>query len=201
MGDGEVRRATEADVDGVTRTLWLAFREDPLWRWAFRDAATLEPFWRFLIGSAVGHRWVWVLGEYAAASVWIPPGFPELSPEEEAQVPTLLERLAGARAPEVIELLDRFEASHPREEPHYYLSLLGTHPEHRGGGLGMHLLSHNLRLIDAEGACAYLESSNPRNDARYERLGFERVGAFSTPDGAHTAATMWRRPAAGPHGA
>ena len=29
-------------------------------------------------------------------------------------------------------------------------------------------------------------------DARYERLGFVRTGEFSTPDGSHTVATMWR---------
>ena len=56
----------------------------------------------------------------------------------------------------------------------------------------MALLADTLARIDEEGAPAYLESSNPANDARYERLGFLKVGEFSTPDGAHTVATMWR---------
>jgi ribosomal protein S18 acetylase RimI-like enzyme len=30
-------------------------------------------------------------------------------------------------------------AFHPREPPHYYLTLLGTHPDHRGKGIGMRL--------------------------------------------------------------
>ena len=58
--------------------------------------------------------------------------------------------------------------------------------------VGMALLAEDLRLIDAEGLPAYLESSNPVNDRRYERLGFVRVGEFETPDGAHTLTTMWR---------
>jgi hypothetical protein len=41
---------------------------------------------------------------------------------------------------------------------------------------------------------AYLESSNPDNNGRYERIGFRRVGEFSTPDDRHTVATMWRDP-------
>ncbi len=41
---------------------------------------------------------------------------------------------------------------------------------------------------------AYLESSNPANDRRYEALGFKRIGAFSTPDGQHSVSTMWREP-------
>ena len=58
----------------------------------------------------------------------------------------------------------------------------------------MELLAANLARIDDEGLPAYLESSNPANDERYERVGFERVGEFSTPDGSHTVVTMWREP-------
>jgi len=68
---------------------------------------------------------------------------------------------------------------------------------HRGNGLGMALLAESLALIDAEGMPAYLGSSNPANDARYEGVGFRKVGAFTTPDGAHTVATMWREPLIG----
>jgi hypothetical protein len=42
---------------------------------------------------------------------------------------------------------------------------------------------------------AYLESSNPSNDHRYERLGFVRVGEFAAPAGGPTVACMWRDPA------
>ncbi len=41
----------------------------------------------------------------------------------------------GAEADNFRELGRRFDAAHPRAEPHYYLSLLGTHPDHRGKGL------------------------------------------------------------------
>jgi predicted GNAT family acetyltransferase len=61
----------------------------------------------------------------------------------------------------------------------------------------MALLAENLALIDAEGLPSYLESSNPANDARYERVGFVRVGEFTTPDGVRTVTTMWREPRIG----
>jgi GNAT superfamily N-acetyltransferase len=188
------RVATSSDLDPVIRTLWLAFRDDPLWRWAFPDHDELEPWWRLLIGSALRYPWIWVTGDYSAAAVWIPPDGSELTDEEEARVEPLLHQLAGERAPEIMELVERFGQSHPKERPHYYLSLLGTHPERRGEGLGMGLLRENLSRIDAEGMPAYLESSNPENDARYARLGFEPVGEFSTPDGSQTVTTMWREP-------
>jgi hypothetical protein len=57
----------------------------------------------------------------------------------------------------------------------------------------MGLLADNLKLIDAKGMPAYLESTNPANNPRYERLGFVQVGEFLLPgkDGPPVA-TMWR---------
>jgi len=188
----EARIATTSDLDGLTATLTVAFEHDPLWSWAFTDPTDLAVWWQFNIGSALRYPWVWISGDYAAASVWIPPDGTELTDEEEARVEPVLRDLIGPRAPEVIELVRRFDVSHPEGPPHYYLSLLGVHPEHRGEGLGMALLAENLQRMDAEGVPSYLESSNPGNNGRYERLGYRRVGEFTTPDGERTVATMWR---------
>lgn len=189
-----VRVATRSDLPGLTETIWAAFQEDPLWTWAFPDRSTMRPWWRFLVTSALRYPSVFLAGDYTAVSVWIPPGGTELTEREEEQVGPLLAELLGPRAAEVVELVERFDRSHPKERDHYYLSLLGTHPDHRGAGLGVGLLAENLKKIDALGMPAYLESSNPRNDARYERLGFERVGEFSTPDDSRFVTTMWREP-------
>jgi GNAT superfamily N-acetyltransferase len=187
------RVATASDLDGLTATLTAAFAADPLWgRWAFPDPKDLAVWWRFYIGSALRYPCVWVRGDYAAVSLWIPPDGTELTEEEEKRIEPLLAELVGPRAPEVMELLERFDASHPREHAHYYLSLLGIHPDHRGQGLGLGLLAENLKRMDAEGIPTYLESSNPDNNRRYERLGFRQVGEFTTPDGRRTVATMWR---------
>jgi GNAT superfamily N-acetyltransferase len=193
------RVAGPDDVESVTDTVWRAFLTDPLWHWVFGDDEEgPRRWWRFLVQSAVRYPWVRIVGDFAAVAVWIPPGGVELTEEEEERVEPLMQELVGARCAEVLELLERFEGSHPGETPHYYLSLLATDPRSRGRGIGMQLLAENLSLIDAEGTGAYLESSNPANDRRYERLGFARAGAFSTPDGAHTVTTMWRQPLSGP---
>lgn len=189
----EVRLATERDVDGVTATLVAAFEADPLWTWAFPGGG-LDPLWHLLVTSAMRYSLVRVAGDYAAASVWIPPGGTELTEDEEASLGPMLEGQVGPRAAEVLALFERMERTHPDGPPHYYLSLLGTHPAHRGKGIGMALLAENLASLDAEGMPAYLESSNSENDPRYERLGFERVGEFERPDGQLTCSTMWREP-------
>src|SRR5262249_35555932 len=135
----------------------------------------------------------WIAGDGAAAAMWIPPGGTELTEEDEALMPALLDDLCGARAGEVHELLDRFDASHPTDvPPHYYLSLLGTHPDHRGRGIGLGLLAHCLARYDEAGIPPYLESSNPVNTPRYERLGYRQIGSFTTPDDRHTVGTLWR---------
>ncbi len=189
----EVRVATERDVDGITATLVAAFAADPLWSWAFPERG-LDPLWRLLVSSAMRYSLVRVAGDYAAASIWIPPGGSELTEDEEASLGPMLEGQIGSRAPEVLALFERMERAHPDGPPHYYLSLLGTHPDHRGKGIGMSLLAENLAELDFERMPAYLESSNPDNDVRYQRLGFARVGGFERPDGQLTCSTMWREP-------
>jgi GNAT superfamily N-acetyltransferase len=188
------RVAKAEDLDGLTATLTAAFGDDPLWSWAFPDPEKLAVWWRFLVQSALRYPSTWTLDGYAAVAVWIPPDGAELTEDEEDQVEPLLRDLAGPRAGEIGELLERFDASHPAGPPHYYLSLLGVHPAQRGKGLGMGLLAENLAASDAEDVPAYLESSNSANDRRYEHLGFRKIGSFTTPDNAVEVATMWRDP-------
>ena len=185
---------TASDFEAVTRTLVAAFDSDPLWRWAFPEGDGIESMWRLCVGSALQFPCSRFLPGYAAASIWIPPGELELDPESDRQVEPLVRRCAGSRAGEVLELLDRFEAAHPHDRPHYHLTIFGTAPDRRGSGLGMALLAENLKEIDAQGMPVYLESSNPANDARYETVGFSPVGSFETPGGEHRVTTMWREP-------
>ncbi len=193
-----VHSATRADLPGLVETISLAFHDDPTWTWAFPDPGVRQQqyavWWGFLIEGALRYPWVLRTDDFGAVAVWIPPGGTELAEVDEARIEPLLETLVGARAGEVIELLDRFDANHPHDQPHYYLSLLGTHPDHRGNGIGMRLLEENLARIDAERMPAHLESSNPANNHRYERLGFAATGEFFPPGGESgpPVTTMWR---------
>ena len=46
-------------------------------------------------------------------------------------------------------------------------------------------------IKEVTGKAAYLESTNPANDARYRGQGFEPCGAITLPNG-HVITTMWR---------
>jgi GNAT superfamily N-acetyltransferase len=194
----QVRVATSEDTDEIARTLAEAFFNDPVWGWAFSDPrhrkAQHEAWFRLLIGSALPHGWVWTTPAREAVSVWVPPGVSELSESDEAKLGPMLGEMLGARTELVMEVLDRFEAAHPRRRDHYYLSLLGIHTDHRGSGIGMRLLADNLALLDTVGMPAYLESTNPGNLLRYESVGFAVCGTFELPDDGPTVTTMWREP-------
>jgi GNAT superfamily N-acetyltransferase len=194
----KVRAARPADVPAITETISLAFHDDPTWSWAFPDEETRQQqfgvWWRFMIESALRFEEpaVFVTNGIEAAAIWLPPGERELTPEDEARIPDILRSLVGDRRDEFIELLERFDAAQPHDPPHYYLSLLGVHDDHRGKGIGMRLLEENLERFDREGVSTYLESSNSGNDHRYEALGYRRIGEFTTPDDAVTIAAYWR---------
>ena len=108
--------------------------------------------------------------------------------------PTIVEML-GADAAPVMQAFELFDRAHPRDVPHFYLSLLATRVEHRGRGYGLGLLAGNLRRIDEAGMPAYLEASNPANVALYERHGFKVRGSFKLPGDGPEVFTMWREAA------
>jgi len=182
-----------ADASTVVDVIAEAFLNDPTWSWAFPDPAVRRHWWKFCVDGALRYPWTLKTDGFETVSVWIPPSGTEFSHDAEQRLPGLLQELVGSRAAEVAELLSRFDQAHPRNEPHYYLSLLGTRDEHRGRGLGMALLKENLARTDAEGMPAYLESSNPGNNHRYESLGFVSVVSFQAPGDGPVVTGMWRK--------
>lgn len=200
---GPARRAEAADQPTIVKILVSAFFDDPTWAWAFPDpqrrAGQQERLWTLFAQGAQRYPWVWLADGDTATAVWIPPSGTELSEKQETELEALLVELLGADASRVLHLVELFEQVHPREEPHFYLTLLGTHADHRGHGYGLGLLAENLRRIDELGLPAYLEASNPANVALYERYGFRAVGRFSPPPDGPVVTTMWRPPAARRH--
>ena len=191
-----VRQAGQADIDGVTETIALAFRDDPVWGPALespeRRSDHLPAYWRRFVASSHEQGGLWILDDGAAVSVWVPPGGQELDEPGMAALEAFnLATLGPDRARELDALYDRFEANHPTSEAHAYLSLLATHPDHRGHGVGQTLLAEILRTWDALGVPAYLKSTNPANDHRYERAGFHRVGGFTAVRDDAPISTMW----------
>jgi GNAT superfamily N-acetyltransferase len=196
--DGTLARVCGPDdLDRVVEILAGAFYDDPTWAWAFPDPALRAEqqrrMFRLYVEGAARYPSVWLNADATATAVWVPPGGSEMSEEQAALVEPLLVEMLGDDAPRVLALVEAFEEAHPHDVDHYYLTLLGTDPAHRGTGAGLRLLEDTLQLADDDRRPAYLEASNPVNIALYERYGFAPYQTFSVPHGP-TVTTMWRDP-------
>lgn len=191
------RKATAADIDTVANIIALAFATDPVWGPALAraDGSTehLGAYWRPYVEGAVANESVFVTDDFSAVALWVPPGGTELLDDGEPTLERIVaDNLTPSAAEAWAELCERFDANHPHDDPHAYLSLLATHPDHRGHGIAQQLMADNLADWEARGIPAYLESTNPANDHRYERAGFRPIGAFDAVLDDARITTMWR---------
>ena len=182
-------------MDAITAAFTTAFFHDPVWGPVFPDedrrARQASVMWRVYAVSALRYPWMFVTPQAEAAAIWIPPGGTELTADEARGLGELIEKAAGPEAAASVQEIEaRFAAAHPAG-PFFHLTILATHASHRGKGLGMGLVTETLARIDALGAAAYLESTNPANNGRYQSAGFAPHAEITMPTG-HIVTTMWR---------
>jgi ribosomal protein S18 acetylase RimI-like enzyme len=192
-----VRRATRADLAGITATLARAFDDDPVATFAFPDPGCrrrgLPRFFDIqLRKDYLRSGEVYTNDERTGAALWSPPG------KERPGVGALLgllplARFVGARGPRVVRFLAAVEAMHPRA-PHWYLGVLGTDPAFQGRGIGSAMMGPVLQRCDSEGLPAYLESSKESNVAFYGRHGFEVTREAQPMADGPRLWLMWREP-------
>jgi len=193
----EPHRISTDEVDAAIDTIAQAFRSDPVWSMALGlgngNDVDPRPFWRFYVEGPRRFETVYAGDDAGTVSVWVPPGESELTEEQEAAAGRLVEEmLAPDRAAAMFELWERFAGARPVDRPHAYLSLLATRPDRAGHGYGMAHLTADLARWDAAGIPTYLESTNPRNDARYARQGYAAIGRFEAVLDRAVVTTMWR---------
>jgi GNAT superfamily N-acetyltransferase len=178
----EINPATPADRDRVVDTVVAAFRADPAFRYFFPDDDTYPAhaaeFTRYLFDRRVLLGTVWVALDGAVTALWDPP-----APAGDAGT------VAAPDLPaETLERIGRYDAAvHGMlpAEPHWYLGVLATRPDHAGQRLGRRLMAAGVTTAHAEGLPACLETTNPANVELYRREGWEvldRVRGGGVPD-------------------
>lgn len=192
------RHATRSDVDALGRTLGGAFRTDPVWRWLIPDDerwdSRVAPFFAKEVASRLRQGHTYTTDDQGGAALWAPPGFWREGFAEQMRAAPAALKLFGLSSDtrRGIAILRDMERVHPKGD-HWYLAVLGTHPDHQGKGVARALLTPVLERCDLDGTPAYLESSNPKNVPFYNRFGFEVTGQV-TPEGGPTLDLMWRDP-------
>ncbi|MBA3887455.1 MAG: GNAT family N-acetyltransferase [Acidobacteria bacterium] len=189
----EVRSATERDQQLVVDVITLAFSTDPMARWAYPDPATylavMPDTVKAFGGNGFGHGTVHLVDGGKAPAMWLPPG---VHPDSERLAALGEQHSPREQQADMEQVFEQMGAFHP-EEPCWYLPLIGVDPAHQGRGHGSALLRYALERCDRDGVPAYLESSNPRNIALYERHGFEVLGSIQAGT-SPTIVPMLRRP-------
>jgi GNAT superfamily N-acetyltransferase len=193
----EPRRATDAEIPGVTRLLADAFTDDPVFAHLLpagtrnRDARLVRCF-KVDARRSHGLRGTWLHGS-AGAAVWFPPGRAFETPWEQVRNAPSYARIFGRRLRIASHLATTMARHHPRA-PHWYLLYLGTAPAAQGTGIGGALLAAMLAECDARGEAAYLEATTEQNRKLYLRHGFQDRDPLPLPDGGPVMYPMWRDP-------
>lgn len=190
------RKAKESEARDVAETLAAAFFDDPVIGWAWNEASRrreiLADFFELMVRESLAYNETYTTDDFAGAALWMPPAAQKVPDEQVAAFAGAVERVTLEFAPSVLELLSVLEDHHPHE-PHYYLPVIGTRPERQGFGIGSALLDRVLSRCDQEKLPAYLEATTRRNQALYERRGFQVVDEIALPNGPALWA-MWREP-------
>jgi ribosomal protein S18 acetylase RimI-like enzyme len=183
-------------LDDAVTTLADAFFADPLIGWVFEDpsrrAGQLQVWWRWMIDNLPAHGELSINPTGTSAAIWYGP-----DPAESDTGSDFVAMLSGLVGPTVAQEklrgLSVIPAAHPHGERHWYLAAVGTRVGEQSSGQGRMLLDTVLRRADEAQVASYLESSNERNVAFYERLGFVRTGTIQIPGGP-SLTPMWRTP-------
>jgi GNAT superfamily N-acetyltransferase len=195
----DIKKATDADVAALARSLARAFYDDPVISWMIPDDEKRRRLGPFGFETWLGKIYmpkaeVYTDEQRAVGALWAPPGKWRMSIGLQARLAPRMFKLFGVRRmPTILKGLATLDKAHPDEQPHYYLGILGTDPEHQGKGLGGAAMQPVLDRCDEEGLGAYLESSKEQNVPFYRRHGFEETGEVHMPDGPPLW-PMWRDP-------
>ena len=181
-----IRRAILEDQRALRTTAMRAFVDDPVMRWLYpEDEVFLAPdgdVFRPAMSGWIGLGEVWCTDDGVGVAVWIPPGRPEIDftvdPPAPEPPPDRLERFG---------LIGAAMAEHTPPEPHWYLQLLGTHPDWQRQGIGARLMGVVFEQAAEDGLPCYLETETVENVAYYRHHGFEVRSEWDIPTGPH----MW----------
>jgi len=173
-----IRRGGREDEERLGALLSVAFTDDPFVRWVMPNSLDFlrdsKKHPRRAYSEAFDAGTVFVIGDFAGAAVWLPPGAKADRSEEVAQAEPSSAAAGHGFPPEFPALISQCAAYCP-SDPHWYLGLIAVDPVCRGCGVGTQILEYGLAMVDRDGLPAYLESTNAANTSLYKRFGFQEL--------------------------
>ena len=178
MQDMPIRKGDWNDEESIGALLSVSFTDDPFVRWLLPNSLDFlrdskkDP--RRAYRAAFEAGTLFIIGDFAGAAVWLPPGAKSDRTEELGQSDPSPATGSPAYPPEFPSLISQSAAYCP-SDPHWYLGLFAVDPAYRGRGVGTMLLKYSLAVVDGDGLPAYLESTNAANLSLNRRFGFQEL--------------------------
>jgi len=199
----DVIRVGQEALEPVAVTLALSFADDPIWKWIYDSDDTLPldtaiVLGRMLVAGMMPADEIHSIADHGAVALWTAPA--GSTPEDDE--PLRDEQVAPYFKPFAAQLGERLMLTgqlsqamkeHRPAEPHWYLGMLGTHPDRQNQGLGSQVLQAMQAKADRVGIPTFLESSNPRNYGFYQRHGYTELDVLTVEDSPPLLG-FWRAP-------
>lgn len=203
MSLNDIIRLSKSDIKPASKTLALAFRHEPIFRYVIPDLYDREKISSHLFEMSL--RYCTSYGEVYATSLrlegvalWLPSENTEmtlwriirtsgLSFLKDVFLASKSQREIYSR---VMSFFDYTSSLHKRHAPfpHWYLMFIGVDPKFQGRGYGSKLLKVMLARLDKEHLSCYLENGDERNVPIYEHLGFKVLEETKLPG---TESKIW----------
>ncbi|GLQ86859.1 GNAT family N-acetyltransferase [Dyella flagellata] len=191
-----IRRATQADRDGVVAALTEGFSADPINCWIFDNPATYHRYasgyFSCYTDYCLKHGYVFIAGDVVAATIGMPlDALRRL--ESDIEFDAKLEKMCGPHFVRVSAMNQVMAEHHPNSPNHMYSVFTGVMPSHQNLGLGARLVHAVFDLIDEQNLPMYAEAGNENNARLWTRIGFSLVGhPLPLPDSDLMLHPIWR---------
>ncbi|MEO3925962.1 GNAT family N-acetyltransferase [Micromonosporaceae bacterium B7E4] len=180
-----IRRAARTDHYPLVNLLTDAFHDGPVADWLVPDQSARRTVYRDYFRIWTEHALEYGIvdtvragAEIAGVALWYDLRDPMPAPDEGGRLAAACDRWWHR-----FDLLaDTFAEHHPTW-PHYYLAFLAVDPRWQGQGIGSALLRYHHTHLASLALPAYLEASNSRNRALYQRHGYHTDGPVHLPEG------------------
>jgi GNAT superfamily N-acetyltransferase len=198
-----IRTATADDSPAVRSVLALAFRDNPMIRWALPDDDTRAEACAVWLGPSVDRYLalgrVHVAerdGAVVGAAAWRLHGVDVAGHPVASSLPTPAGALAllvgAARAAEILAALGGATTASAPAGAVDYLNYLVVAPGEQGRGIGRDLVLAGVQESDALARDTWLCTTDPRNHAFYDRLGYVELGRHELAPGGPGIVALWR---------
>lgn len=180
-----------SEIDAAAEVLIQSFASDPGLLFVLPDPAERQHLSPMLARTMLRFAMrcgapLVTAGPVKGVALWFHPDAAEPSGEDllETGIAGVPEQIGPEPWLRFKRLLDQLDALHPRyaPEPHWYLAMLGVHPDAQRQGIGDALMQPAFRAADRDGVACYLEAPTLENAQYYERRGFQLMAETDIPD-------------------